>query len=199
MFLPSGFSITSQTIASLLTPQEAATLSGKAEFSRVIIPVRITIDKQASRDIPVVVRGDFVIPTDNISSIMGLDMVETDTHMTLNGVLTHSNSGMTMLSATPMYGQDIDPSETCFADFRLRADYLRCPLGTVAGDKWENGNGSATIDIATQTVLDIDFHDHAIGQPQPNLEGQLLRQTDTTITVTCVMANGGVNFSGFIR
>jgi hypothetical protein len=199
MFLPSGFSITRQTIESLLTPQESAILSGKTEFSRVIIPVRITVDKQASRDRPVVVRGDFVIPKDNISSVMGLDMVETDTHMTFNGVLTHSNGGMTMLSATPMYGQEIDFSETCFADFRLRSEYLRCPLGTVAGDKWENGNGSATIDIATQTVLDIDFRDHSVGQLRPNFEGQVLSQTDTTITLTCVMANGGVNFSGFVR
>jgi hypothetical protein len=115
---------------------------------------------------------------------------------------THRRRVTTMFSPQsirPAQAHSDQSQETDFANFRLRAKYLGCPLGTVAGDKWENGNGSATIDIATQTVLDIDFHDHAIGQSQPNREGQVLRQTDTTITVTCVMANGGVNFGGFIR
>lgn len=199
MFIPSHLRASKNTILSLLTAKEKAITSNSKEFAFVNVPVRVTLDKSNTSATPTVVRGDFDLPADDMNTVLGLDPVETDTHITLNGILTYSSNGFLRFSVTPVQGDQRDFTGTFFENFRLRSDYLRCPSGTKAGEKWTNGNGTAIIDIKTQEVLDINFTDNMIGTPHEGYEGKVIASDENTITVTCVMANGGVNFSGFIR
>jgi hypothetical protein len=197
MFLPSFVTPSKALIQTLLTQAEKD--SGKSKRPDLIqVPVRVTFDKNNMRGAPEsIVRGEFEVP-DPVTPL-GLDTVETDTHITLNAILMHMEGGFSRISLTPAQARRMDLTGTVFESFRLRADYLPCPCDTKAGEKWTNGNGTATIDIKTQKVLDIQFVDNLIGQPDDQYEGHVVAADDDTITVTCVMANGGVNFSGFVR
>lgn len=112
------------------------------------------------------------------------------------------SSGNATLYVTPnnMYlPQELksDHQNTFLRDWPLKSDYLPCPLGTEVGKIWRNGTGNALVNKATQEVLEIQFDAPSETASDPwsgAKEGQVLEETDTTIRITCVMANGGVCF-----
>lgn len=89
---------------------------------------------------------------------------------------------------------------TFVENFRIKHDYLPCPLGTKAGEKWTNGAGYALVDIVTQKVVDIVFQDKGV-LVDDFATGKILKDKSEfdLLAVTCIMANGGVNFGMLIK
>jgi hypothetical protein len=197
MFLPNFLTPSEALVQTLLTQAEKDNCQSYNP-APIKVPVRVTFDKSNMRGAPEsVVRGEFEVP-DPVTPL-GLDTVETDTHITLNGILMHLEDSLYRLLLAPIRARRVDFTGTVFENFRLRAEYLPCPFDSEVSDKWANGNGTATIDIKTQEVLDIQFVDYLSRQPHDQYEGHVVAADDDTITVTCIMANGGFYFSGFIR
>lgn len=86
------------------------------------------------------------------------------------------------------------------ASWRLKSDYLPCPLGTPAGAQWRNGVGEARVCIETQTVEALSFYEPSTESALDAFEeGVVVTSDEKTITVTCTMANGGACFGYAIQ
>lgn len=105
------------------------------------------------------------------------------------------------LFTLPLEAKTPDDLKGTYAEsFRLKFEYLRCPLGTQAGDKWTNGKGYALVDVNTQVVKDITIEAEGFFDFD-NEVGAILddKSNSETLAITCIMANGGVNFGKIIK
>jgi hypothetical protein len=203
---PTATAVNKPTFLALLTPSETDAFNND---ETLCIEVNVLIKKRDG--CTVLTRGN-TIPTDVFSQplprseYLGKLINETTTHFEIVGLLIGSKTAFQFmkhanLSIFPPSAYERDVSHTFAANFRLRSDYLPCRDGTPASDKWTNGHGIAYVDIATQQVMDIVFSEKGIpmNSSYPNV-GEVVESetTDTVVAVTCVMANGGVNFSGLV-
>jgi len=74
---------------------------------------------------------------------------------------------------------------------RILPLYLPCPLGTTAGEKWQNGCGTALINLKTHAVDDLNI---GTGGWDKTGAGEIKSLSETHAEITCIFANGGCNF-----
>jgi hypothetical protein len=203
---PTTIGINKSTFLALLTSSETESFNND---ETLCVEVNVLMKKRDGST--VLTRGN-TIPADVFSKplprseYLGKLINETTTYFEVVGLLIGSTASFNFLkhanlSIFPPSAYDRDVSHTFAANFRLRSDYLPCRDGTPASDKWTNGHGIAYVDIATQQVMDIVFSDKGLpmNSSYPNV-GEVVESetTDTVVAVTCVMANGGVSFTGLV-
>ena len=77
------------------------------------------------------------------------------------------------------------------ARVKLPYDYFPCPLES----EYTNGAGVVTISKETLNIVDFEILHKGLGF---ELTSEVVDETDTTIKLTCIFANGGANITNAI-
>jgi hypothetical protein len=187
---------------SILTIEETKKVT--LEGATLVIPVIVKLSKDGKvisfeRDSDV--NDEQMLDQDFKLARLGVVKSKTSHNIDVMGQLNVSLIGLNFMGGAVLMVLAQHQTTGTFAEnFRLKSDYLPCLLGTKAGDKWTNGSGYALVNIKNQTVEDIVFTSKSIGG-DPSTCGYVLedKSTDKVVAVSCVMANGGVNFTYIIR
>jgi hypothetical protein len=185
-----------------LTREQLTAISGKPNDGK---PSEMAITKNVRVSLPItdnIARFDNMVLTpladSELRPLAGTNYIFKDgiLHFDTFAIYFEGNPAKSVVFMHTL-SRDDDVSLTYYSNFRLPSAYLPCPLGTKAGDKWTNGFGEATINVDTKEVEDIRVYNNSLWNAE--IKSNIIKEEGRSLTVTCVMANGGVCFGGIIK